>query len=242
MVSIDTVYQKVQAIANKEQRGYITPQEFNLLANQAQLDIFEQYFYDLNQFRRVNGNDTVYGDMVDFLEEKIDIFRAAIGQSITSNFTVVGNGYRLPSYIYRIDQVRINDKQCQRLTGKKYNLVRTSPLTKPTPARPIFTIREDVILVNDGVSDDGNGYVDFEEKSINISYIKKPTSPKWNGFNVGTGFLYNETGSNNFDLHGSEENKLVIKILQLAGVSIKDPNLYQIASAEDTKNIQQEKQ
>ena len=28
MISIDTVYQRVLAIANKEQRGYITPQEF----------------------------------------------------------------------------------------------------------------------------------------------------------------------------------------------------------------------
>ena len=45
-VSIDTVYQRVLAIANKEQRGYLTPQEFNLLANQAQMDIFEQYFYE----------------------------------------------------------------------------------------------------------------------------------------------------------------------------------------------------
>ena len=44
MVNIDTVYQRVLAIANKEQRGYITPQEFNLYANQAQMDIFEQYF------------------------------------------------------------------------------------------------------------------------------------------------------------------------------------------------------
>ena len=41
MVNIDTVYQRVLAIANKEQRGYITPQEFNLLANQAQMEIFE---------------------------------------------------------------------------------------------------------------------------------------------------------------------------------------------------------
>ena len=39
-VSIDTVYQRVLAIANKEQRGYITPQEYNLLANQAQLELF----------------------------------------------------------------------------------------------------------------------------------------------------------------------------------------------------------
>ena len=29
-IKVDTVYQRVLAIANKEQRGYITPQEFNL--------------------------------------------------------------------------------------------------------------------------------------------------------------------------------------------------------------------
>ena len=69
-VSIDTVYQKVLAIANKEQRGYVTPQEFNLLANQAQLEIFEQYFYDLSQFMRRPGNDTIYADQVDTLKEK----------------------------------------------------------------------------------------------------------------------------------------------------------------------------
>ena len=44
-VSIDTVYQRVLALANKEQRGYVTPQEFNLLANQAQMTIFESYFH-----------------------------------------------------------------------------------------------------------------------------------------------------------------------------------------------------
>jgi hypothetical protein len=52
MISIDTVYQKVLALANKEQRGYITPQEYNLFANHAQMEILEQYFYDLNQFKR----------------------------------------------------------------------------------------------------------------------------------------------------------------------------------------------
>ena len=48
MININTVYQKVLAIINKENRGYLTPQEFNLFANQAQIEIFEQYFFDLN--------------------------------------------------------------------------------------------------------------------------------------------------------------------------------------------------
>ena len=52
-ISVDTVYQRVLAIANKEQRGYITPQEYNLLANQAQMQIFESYFFTKNQRERL---------------------------------------------------------------------------------------------------------------------------------------------------------------------------------------------
>ena len=73
-VSIDKVYQKVLAFANKEQRGYITPQEFNLFADQAQIEIFEQYFYDLNQAGRLPGNENVHVDAVDVLENKMQIF------------------------------------------------------------------------------------------------------------------------------------------------------------------------
>ena len=62
-ISVDTVYQRVLVLANKEQRGYITPQEFNLLANQAQLHIFENYFHDLNRLERNPGNNYQYADV-----------------------------------------------------------------------------------------------------------------------------------------------------------------------------------
>ena len=77
-VSIDNVYQKVLAIANKEQRGYITPQEFNLFANQAQMEIFEQYFYDLNQAMRGSENNSEYSDMVNIVEEKLQPFEKTL--------------------------------------------------------------------------------------------------------------------------------------------------------------------
>ena len=44
-VDINRVYQKVLALLNKEQRGYLTPQEFNLLADRAQNEIYEAYFH-----------------------------------------------------------------------------------------------------------------------------------------------------------------------------------------------------
>ena len=72
MINVDTVYQTVQALANKEQRGYLTPQEFNLFANQAQADIFEQYFYDLNALRGARPQERQVGDSVTFLQHKIN--------------------------------------------------------------------------------------------------------------------------------------------------------------------------
>ena len=44
MVLTDSVYKTVLNILNKENRGYVTPAEFNTLAKQAQNEIFEGYF------------------------------------------------------------------------------------------------------------------------------------------------------------------------------------------------------
>ena len=67
MVSIDKVYQKVLAFANKEQRGHITPQEFNLFADQAQMEIFEQYFYDIDQIESIDIDTELDFQFVEFL-------------------------------------------------------------------------------------------------------------------------------------------------------------------------------
>ena len=60
MVNINSVYQKVLALANKEQRGYITPQEFNLFADKAQLEIFENYFHQIKMTEMKPKTQTSY--------------------------------------------------------------------------------------------------------------------------------------------------------------------------------------
>ena len=237
VISVDTVYQRVLALANKEQRGYITPQEFNLFANQAQMDIFEQYFYDLNQFRRLPGNDTMYADMVDILEEKIEIFHKSQTLTDVNSPSNIFTTNDLTHELYRLKQVRYNNTNVSPSIGvkvektihDKFTLARNSPLTSPTFMRQIYYLKGDEIVVEP-----------TEIVSIDVNYIKKPTKVEWSSF--GNGGLYNSTDSVDFELHPSEETDLVIKILGLAGITLKDPGLYQIAGAEDNKNIQQEKQ
>ena len=56
MINVNTVYQTVLFILNKEQRGYMTPAEFSSIATQVQLEIFDKYFEDLNLFLRQQTN------------------------------------------------------------------------------------------------------------------------------------------------------------------------------------------
>jgi hypothetical protein len=73
-INVDTVYKTVLLILNKEQRGYMTPDEFNRTAAQVQLEIFESYFDDLNQQLRVPDNDSEYADRQKNLQEKLAVF------------------------------------------------------------------------------------------------------------------------------------------------------------------------
>ena len=74
-INVDLVYKTVLLILNQQQRGYITPDEFNKVGNQVQQGIFEKYMSDLNQQLRIPENDSEYANRVKNLEEKIDIFK-----------------------------------------------------------------------------------------------------------------------------------------------------------------------
>lgn len=237
-VNIDTVYQRVLAIANKEQRGYLTPQEFNLYANQAQMDIFEQYFYDLNAFSRLPGNDYTYSDQVDILQEKIDIFER-FRQAVTY---VSGNDFTLPNH-YRIGELFYKYKggyiEIEKINQNEVHHIENSPLTAPSPTRPVY-------VRSQGGASNGETAIKVFPVSIvdNVycNYIANPVSVNWAYvINATNGkALYNSNLARHFELHDSEETELVIKILELAGITLKDPQVYQVAATEEAQNVQQE--
>ncbi len=225
-VSVDTVYQRVLSILNKEQRGYVTPQEFNLFANQAQMDLFEQYFYDINQFGRMHGNDTEFSDMLNILNEKINLFEVTAAMTRSNNYWVA------PSDLYRIGTLIYNNIEVERINQKEFLYINQAPLTKPTDARPVFV-----------ASDDGYKVYGTAELTAGVTcnYIKRPAQVIWNYTTSGGVALYNSTTSVDFPLHASEETELVMKILELAGISTRELQVYQIAAQEEARNTQQEK-
>lgn len=223
MVSVDTVYQRVLAILNKENRGYITPQEFNLMANQAQLEIFEQYFYDLNQFNRIGSNNSEYANIINNIEEKISIFEVTQAL-ITENLF-----HTEPEDLYRLGSIINGNIEVCYVSEKELQAINASPLTVPTTTYPVYTKKGTSIYTYPYTS------------SISINYIKTPATVQWAYTEVSGTALYDSSNSVNFELHESDEPSLVIKILSYAGLSIKQPEITQVAEGIDNKKITQEK-
>ena len=99
-INVNTVYTTVLSILNKEQRGYITPDEFNKTATQVQLEIFEKYFEDLNQQLRVPQTDNEYANRQLNLDTTMSTFKTSgnatsvpVGQALTVSLTAGGTGY-----------------------------------------------------------------------------------------------------------------------------------------------------
>ena len=218
-ISVDTVYKTVLLILNKEQRGYMTPDEFNKIATQVQLETFENYFESLNQQLRVPDNDSEYADRVKNIDEKIAIFKKYGNATYSSDH----DHFTLPSELYRLGTVIYKDEiEAQLIQRNDLLYVNQSPLTKPTEQYPLYLYEDNKLYLKPN---------DIQS-NISVSYVKKPDDVIWN-FEIPSGqnyYQYITTGSKNFELDVSEQPEVIIKILLYAGVVVKDYNLVNLAA------------
>ena len=218
-INVDTVYRTVLLIINKEQRGYLTPDEFNKTATQVQLEIFNEYFEDLNQQLRVPENDSEYANRVKNLQEKIEIFQedgVCAPESDHYTTTALTDFYKLGTVIYK------DDKIVQYVQPNELLELNLSPLTKPSLYWPVYTYKNERIYVYPRT---------ITGNVISCTYIRKPLNPVWN-FTIGTNYqyVYNSTTSVDFELHPIEQTNLITRILLYSGIVIKDPQIIQIAA------------
>lgn len=242
-VSINKVYQKVLALANKEQRGYITPQEFNLFADHAQMEIFEQYFYDLDQFKRRPGND--YADITALIEEKIARFEVYDQQvAVLNSYGDINITDDIGDF-YKLTMVTVDGIVAEKISHKEtrssyaYSALVANSINNGLTARYVLS------------NNQPNWYQGSTRlkvwpwginRTVKVSYIKALPPPEWAYVISGENALFNPNKSTDFELHPSEESKLVIKILTLAGVAIKDLQLAQAAVGKEVSATQQQKQ
>jgi len=201
------------SILNKNNYGYVSPSDFNLFAKQAQLEIFENYFTGLNQAinaenARMSGTD--YANMTKGIND------------------TTGDNY------YLLNKVLVNGAEAEPVTHSRITMLANSNLTAPSAQYPAYTIDNPaagqvVTLYPTGTT--------YAQGDVVAQYVRYPFDPKWtyvtllaNGEPV---FDSTQPDYQDFELPIDDEPRLVYRILQMAGMSIREGDVYQYANAEE---------
>jgi len=229
---IDSVRQTVLSILNKNNYGYISPSDFNLYAKQAQLEVFESYFTGLNQAinaenARMSG--TEYADMSKGINEAINVF--SVTNPLTQN---AANVFFAPSPnttgddYYLLNKVLAGGIEAEPVSHSKITMLNASLLTAPSTQFPAYTLQADSITVFPATFN--------QPGDVNAQYIRYPFDPKWTYVSLVGGepvFDQSQLDYQDFELPIEDEPRLVYRILQMAGMSIREGDVYQFANAEE---------
>jgi len=192
-VNVNTVYQTVLYILNKEQRGYVTPSEFNSIADLVQKEIFQSYFPDGNQVNRQNQNntqnDTEFFNMYKDIAYKLYPFEKEIAFTYNSNNNCFYNNTN--SIVYKIGEVITTyngqpqyDSITQLVSKKDFDKITRSKLTAPTKQYPLF------YTTNASINTGTNSLL-----SAGTGYDAMPATGATTGSATGTGLTVNVTQS-----------------------------------------------
>lgn len=243
---IDSVRRTVLSILNKNNYGYISPADFNLYAKQAQLDIFDDYFKDYNyQVNKENArtSGTGYADIKKQYEEVID------GLSETKFLTQDAlNSFFLPSQITTGDDYYLINKvlcyavdgsflgEAERVSHSNITMLNNSLLTAPTEKFPAYVQNGSTIEVFPSTINTAS--------QVQAQYIRYPKDPKWTYSTLPNGepaFNQSIADYQDFELSIDDEYDLILKILQMAGMEIREIQAIQFAKAEEQQNTQEKK-
>jgi len=202
-INVNTVYKNVLSILNKEQRGYITPDEFNRIGREAQINMLDVAFMEYNRMLNldnVNRTNLGYADLPSRTKEKIDAFYK------TSSLSLSGGTVNLPTDIYKLIDLTITNKTISLEQVDKHEIpyMLSSPLTKPTTDFPVYYKRATSdgateIVVEPAFTDDA-----WTLGNVTCDYIKLPTQPRW-------GYTVNATyGTNTYDSNPYSSTGLII--------------------------------
>ena len=250
MVSVQQVYDTLKDLANKDQKGFITPAVFNNFAGVAQINIYNELFQELvkaKQIQRQNfdpGRDKsvrkqATEDLSVFIVSDFELevdssdgifFKPA---NLSKIISISSTAEDRPGIEYTSSTSRYNRKQVELVyDAEKIDRILTSNLSTPTEDFPVALIAQDIEVFPSTID------------KIRVTYYRRPGSIDINGDATNAQPTYasvmlmgseqfNANSSLNFMLPPHYTTELVMEMAKLIGVRLRDPNLAGFAAQEE---------
>jgi hypothetical protein len=242
MASVYTVYSTLKDLANKDERGFVTPSTFNAFAALAQQNVFNSLFSKnmLSSTSKSRGLDG-HRDMAlsKQLREDLAFF------SKESTISQADGTFAKPADLARIISAKTFGTFILGQTTSipidlvydelKAEYIFRSTLSRPTENNPIAVVSDSITVYPTSV------------KKIKLKYYKQPSGidpitkarvvslPKFGYTTVANKEVYDVTTSVDFELPEHYTPQLVMELAKMIGVNIKDSDIFSYASSEQTK-------
>jgi hypothetical protein len=205
-LNIDKVYRFVQFVSNKEFRGWVNPDEFNLGAEIAQLTLYSEFEAEYAATKKIAT------DMRPFLGDNsvAPTAGAVLYSAIDSDFRHPISAYKTSDY-----------KPVTEI--KEADLPKTldSTIIAPTEDYPGVAYRDlSATIFPPSLTDE-----------ITFVYLKKPTVPDWVDTGAGSRPIYDSGSSVDFDFEEPMFMQIASRILSHVGVNLKEEQLVQYGVA-----------
>lgn len=226
---INHVRNTVLTLLNKENRGYITPEQFNSYAAHAQQSIFNLYFSEyarmvsLKNARRLSAD---YGDRLKEIQSSIEVFTKVIDISKTGEY------YPKPADMFKPLSLRYNGSEVLQVPIHKELFLDKANLTAPSANYPVYVDKNDRFYVKPSAI----------TSEVELVYVRNPITPKWTYNLILDEPVFNPSASDyqDFELGQEDMVQLVIEIAKMAGLTIRDGEAVAFATQADAIESQKE--
>ena len=239
--SIQTVYNTLQDLANKDQQGFVSPVEFNRFAQVAQLNIFNGLFDELKDVKKLSrsGFDPSR-DKSRFkrIQEDLAAFSTKATLPKVSGVFNVSNATTASPMARIISMATAGSILLDQSTKKsieicydeeKIERILISNLSSPTEEFPIALVSEDIHVFPTSIN------------KIEVRYYKYPEGRTSTGVRTATMPTYATTGDMiDFELPEHYVSDLVYEIGKMIGVNLRDTDIVNYTGTEMTARKQAE--
>lgn len=244
MASVQTVYRTLKDLANKEQKGFITPAVFNRFAHIAQINIYNELFSELVDAKKIMRQNLDPGRDKSMRKRKLeDLSNFIVRNPALPKDSGSDNIFYKPANFSRLISMSVSNDSTYSLTKtnieivydvEKMDKILGSNLSTPTDAFPVALISDEIEVFPSTIT------------SIDLMYYRIPggidyynnyvdDKPTYATEDIGGNEIANVEECIDFMLPEHFSSELVMEIAKLMGVRLRDQQMTAVAQQEEAK-------
>lgn len=246
MASVNEVYSALKNLANKDERGFITPKVFNTFTTIAQNKIFNDLFNELTKaqtLRARNVDAKSHQSYTKRIEEDLAYF------SKESNISQANGVFAKPDDLARVISAKTSGAYVFGTSTStsidvlydesKIEYILQSDLSAPSATHPVAIVSNDIEVFPTTIKKIKLRYYKYPEGRNVSTGARTPSSPRYNATNLGgSNEVFDPTTSVDFELPDHYIPTLVLEIGKMVGINLRDQDVF----AYTTGEAQQQKQ